>query len=142
MPPRQREPSAALPAAPGADEVVKALRHPAKRRNIPPAWLEAQGRVEEATKLRHHYNPHVPPVLRVAADGGEPAAADRMPALLQTALERAVSADEAQLLADALRRGRDGPHHARPVGRPDSGLRAAAGRLRRGLAGHANRVRV
>lgn len=91
------------PVATTADS-VKSVGHRAKRKNIPPAGLEAQGRVEEAPKLRHHYNPHLPPVLRFAAAGGEPAAEDRLPALLQTARERALSADEAAVLAEALRR--------------------------------------
>ena len=80
---------------------VKATRHRAQRKNIPPAGLEAQGKVEEAPKLRHHYNPHLPPVLRVADDA---AAADALPALLQTARERALTDDEARVLAAALRR--------------------------------------
>jgi adenine-specific DNA-methyltransferase len=87
--------------APGTEQAVKAIRHPSKRKNIPPAGLEAQGRVEETPKVRHEYNPHLPPVLRFADD---PAAADRLPALLQTARERALSEDEARHLADALRR--------------------------------------
>jgi adenine-specific DNA-methyltransferase len=82
-------------------ERVKAQRHRAKRKNIPPAGLEAQGRVEEAPRLRHYHNPHLPPVLRVADD---PAAADALPALLQTARERPLTDDEARVLAEALRR--------------------------------------
>ena len=88
-------------ADPGTDRSVKAIRHPSKRKNIPPAGLEAQGRVEETPKVRHEYNPHLPTRLRFADD---PAAADRLPQLLATARERALSADEAALLADALRR--------------------------------------
>ena len=100
-----RKPAAEQPsiadAAPTAEDTVKTIRHPGKRKNIPPAGLEAQGRVEETPKVRYAYNPHLPPVLRFADD---PAAADRLPALLQTARERALSDDEARLLADALRR--------------------------------------
>ena len=88
-------------APPEAAEGISATRHRAKRKNIPPAGLEAQGRVEEAPKARFEYNPHLPPVLRFAAD---PAAADRLPQLLATARERALSADEAAVLAAALRR--------------------------------------
>ena len=80
---------------------VQAIHHRAKRKNIPPAGLEAQGRVEETPKVRLAYNPHLPPVLRVSSD---PAAADRLPQLLATARERALSADEAAVLAAALRR--------------------------------------
>ena len=84
-----------------AGDAVQTVKHRAKRKNIPPAGLEAQGRMEQAPRLRHHYNPHLSPRLRVADD---PAAADRLPMLLQTARERALSADEAAELANALRR--------------------------------------
>ena len=93
--------AAAIDSDAGTGQAVQAIRHPAKRRNIPPAGLEAQGHVAETPKLRHAYNPHLPPLLRFADD---PAAADRLPALLQTARERALSEDEARVLADALRR--------------------------------------
>lgn len=83
------------------DNAVTAIKHAAKRKNIPPAGLEAQGRIQEAPKVRYEYNPHLPPVLRSATDA---AAADKLPELLATARQRALSADEAKLLADALRR--------------------------------------
>ena len=102
MPSRKRAPDAApSAAAPSTEQAVLATRHRAKRKNIPPAGLEAQGRVEEAPRVRHEYNPHLPPVLRFADD---PAATDRLPELLQTARERALSADETAVLAAALRR--------------------------------------
>ena len=89
-------------SAPAGDTAaVQAIHHRAKRKNIPPAGLEAQGRVEDSPKVRLAYNPHLPPVLRVSND---PAAADRLPQLLATARERALSADEAAVLAEALRR--------------------------------------
>jgi len=47
------------------------------------------------------YNPHLPPRLRFS---DEPAQADRLPLLLQTARERALTEHEAQELAQALRR--------------------------------------
>ena len=84
-----------------ASDAIQTVKHRARRKNIPPAGLDGQGRVEEAPRVRHHFNPHLSPLLRVADD---PAAADRLPALLQTARERALSDDEAQLLAAALRR--------------------------------------
>jgi hypothetical protein len=43
---------------------VGTVKHRAKRKNIPPAGLEAQGRVEDAPKVRLDYNPHLPPRLR------------------------------------------------------------------------------
>jgi adenine-specific DNA-methyltransferase len=106
MPSRKSRPNPFIVGAhqaPPADAApaVKALRHRAQRKNIPPAGLEAQGRVEEAPRLRHHHNPHLPPVLRVADD---PAAADALPALLQTARERPLTDEEARVLAAALRR--------------------------------------
>ena len=84
-----------------ASDAIQTVKHRARRKNIPPAGLNGQGRVEEAPRVRHHFNPHLSPLLRLADD---PAAADRLPALLQTARERALSDDEAQLLAAALRR--------------------------------------
>jgi adenine-specific DNA-methyltransferase len=87
--------------AAGDTAAVQAIHHRAKRKNIPPAGLEAQGRVEDSPKVRLAYNPHLPPVLRVSND---PAAADRLPQLLATARERALSADEVAVLAEALRR--------------------------------------
>ncbi|HEX6016831.1 MAG TPA: hypothetical protein VFZ28_01905 [Burkholderiaceae bacterium] len=89
------------PQEAGVADTVQVVKHRARRKNIPPAGIEAQGRVEEATKIRLDYNPHLPPRLRFADD---PAAADRLPALLQTARERALSDDEARELAAALRR--------------------------------------
>ena len=89
--------------APALDvaDAVQSVKHRAKRKNIPPAGLEAQGRVEEAPRLRHEYNPHLPPRLKFADD---PAAADRLPILLDTARKRALNEDEARELAEALRR--------------------------------------
>lgn len=99
---KTRTQRARSPEAPAADAgAVQVVKHRAKRKNIPPAGLEAQGRVEEAQKVRLDYNPHLPPRLRFADD---PAATDRLPALLQTARERALTDDEARELADALRR--------------------------------------
>ena len=80
---------------------VASLQYPAKRKNIPPAGLGAHGVVREAPTVRYAHNPHLPPVLRSSP---EPAAADRLPELLAAARERALTADEAALLADALRR--------------------------------------
>ena len=91
-------------AAPRADEdrsAVTSITYPAKRKNIPPAGLDAHGRVREATRVQYAFNPHLPPALRSSS---EPAATDRLPALLATARERALSAEEVDMLADALRR--------------------------------------
>ena len=80
---------------------VASITYAAKRKNIPPAGLEAQGVVREAPRLRYEFNPHLPPELRSSPDA---AAADRLPELLAEARQRALSEDEARLLADALRR--------------------------------------
>ena len=53
----------------------------------------------EVPRQKYAYDPHRPPVLRFDATG----VADRLPELLETARQRALSADEAQILADALR---------------------------------------
>jgi len=83
------------------DGAVTAIKHAAKRKNIPPAGLEAQGRVEDAPRIRYDYNPHLPPALRSAPDA---ASTDQLPELLQTARLRPLSDEEAKMLADALRR--------------------------------------
>lgn len=82
-------------------ETVAAIKHAAKRKNIPPAGLEAQGKVADAPRFRYAYNPHLPPVLRSSAD---PAQADALPKLLQIARQRALTEEEALLLAEALRK--------------------------------------
>ena len=80
---------------------VAAITYAAKRKNIPPAGLEAHGVVREKPKVRHEFNPHLPPGLRFSPDA---ATADRLPELLAAARERPLSAEEADLLAEALRR--------------------------------------
>ena len=102
---KRAAPAATNPAAdavpPG--EAIATVKHRARRKNIPPAGLEAQGRVEESPPIRHHYNPHLPPVLRFA-DGAAAAESDSLPELLRTARQRPLSDEEAQTLARALRR--------------------------------------
>ena len=80
---------------------VTSTAYPAKRKNLPPAGIEAHGVVREAPAVRYAFNPHLPPVLRSSP---EPAKADRLPALLAAARQRALTAEEADELADALRR--------------------------------------
>jgi adenine-specific DNA-methyltransferase len=95
-----RKKTTASPAQ-NAGDAIASIKYPAKRKNIPPAGLEAQGVVQESPKLRHEYNPHLPPVLRSSTDA---TAADKLPELLATARKRALTEDEARMLADALRR--------------------------------------
>ena len=78
-------------------DAITSIKYPAKRKNIPPAGLEAQGVLQEAPKIRYEYNPHLPPVLRSATDATE---ADKLPELLAIARKRALSAEEAKVLAD------------------------------------------
>ena len=80
---------------------VATIKYDAKRKNIPPAGLEAQGEVRETPTFRYHYNPHLPPVLRSAPDA---AATDAVPELLREATHRPLSESEAAELAKALRR--------------------------------------
>lgn len=97
MPPRKKVASRAAEDRSN----VRSITYSATRKNIPPAGLEAHGRVHKATRVRYAFNPHLPPVLRSSA---EPTATDRLPELLATARERVLTADEADSLADALRR--------------------------------------
>ena len=80
---------------------VTSITYPAKRKNIPPAGLEAHGVVREAPALQYAFNPHLPPVLRSSP---EPGTTDHLPELLATAQQRKLTGDEVDLLADALRR--------------------------------------
>ncbi|MEW6488164.1 MAG: DNA methyltransferase [Thermodesulfobacteriota bacterium] len=88
--------------AKGGDEAGPAVldyRHDATRKNIPPAGLAAQGKVKEARKIEYAYNPHLPPVLRFDPTAGP----DKLPELLEAARTRALTAEEARTLAEALR---------------------------------------
>src|SRR5436190_9837273 len=84
-----------------AGEAITSIKYPTKRKNIPPAGLEAQGVVRKAPRIRYEYNPHLPTILRSATNATE---ADKLPELLAMARQRALSAEEAKLLANALRR--------------------------------------
>ena len=57
---------------------VEDYRHDAKRKNLPPAAMAAQGKVQEVPKGRYFYDPHLPPVLRFDDTGD----ADDLPELL------------------------------------------------------------
>ena len=79
---------------------VQDYRHDAaSRRNNPPAGLASQGIVGDVSQQEYAYNPHLPPVLRFDSTGQ----ADALPELLQEAQRRVLTADETQLLAEALR---------------------------------------
>ena len=84
---------------------VQDYRHDtATRKNNPPAGIAAQGKINETPKQEYAYNPHLPPNLRSDPNGD----ADKLPELLQIAQQRALTAEEAKTLADALR-NYDGP---------------------------------
>lgn len=80
------------------DESVADYRFDAKRTNIPPAGLAAQGKIESPRRIRYEYDPHRPPVLRFDGAG----TADQLPELLAIARQRPLTEEEAQLLARAL----------------------------------------
>ena len=98
MPPKKK--TSPVPAV-NAGDSISSIKYPAKRKNIPPAGLEAQGTLLEKPRVRYEYNPHLPPTLRSAKD---PTKADRLPELLAISRKRALTDDEAQTLAEALRR--------------------------------------
>lgn len=78
------------------------IRHPsAKRRNIPPAKIAAEGTVPAIPKAQYAYNPHLPPALRFDQHGKP----DALPELLAKARASAggLTDDEARVLAEALR---------------------------------------
>lgn len=85
-----------------SEDVIQTIKYPAKRKNLPPAGLEAQGRIQDAPRIRHEYNPHLPPVPRSATDAME--TTDQLPELLTIARQRALSAEKVKVLAEALRR--------------------------------------
>lgn len=64
-------------------EPVASYKYSSKRKNIPPAGLEAQGVLHDAPKVRYQYNPHLPPALRSAPDAGQ---TDQLLDLLRNAL--------------------------------------------------------
>jgi adenine-specific DNA-methyltransferase len=86
-------------AANATDTSVLDYRHDAKRKNIPPAGLAAQGRVRETPRMQFAYDPHLPPVLRFDSTG----VSDTLPELLETARIRPLTAEEVELLAEVLR---------------------------------------
>lgn len=83
------------------DEVsVEDYRHSgATRKNIPPAKIAAEGKVPEVPKIQYSYSPRRPPELRFDTSGK----ADRLPELLEKAKRGPLTAEEAEVLAEALR---------------------------------------
>jgi adenine-specific DNA-methyltransferase len=83
----------------GLDKVAEYRHGEATRTNNPPAKIAAEGTVPLMGKIRYEYNPRLAPVLRFDPTGGP----DALPELLQQAQHRKLTADEARLLAEALR---------------------------------------
>jgi len=80
---------------------VEDYRHTgASRLNNPPAAIAAEGRTPPAPKLTYAYSPRLDPALRFDPSGR----ADALPPLLEKAKREPLSAEEAALLAEALRR--------------------------------------
>ena len=71
----------------------------ATRKNNPPAGIASHVKVGEKPKQEYAYNPHLPPSLRFDENGD----ADQLPELLQKAQRGPLSADEVQILAEALK---------------------------------------
>ena len=84
---------------PTRSDPIADYRYDATRKNNPPAALASQGRVREIPKQRYYYDPHLPPVLRFDETGES----DRLPELLEEATRRKLTAEEADILAEALR---------------------------------------
>ena len=79
---------------------VEDYRHDtATRTNNPPAGIASHGRVHEQPKQEYAYNPHLPPCLQFDNSGD----ADQLPELLAKAQRGKLSADEVQILAEALK---------------------------------------
>jgi adenine-specific DNA-methyltransferase len=76
------------------------FQHPDDNRaNIPTAAMAGQASVPKMEKKKYYYNPHLPPVLRFDPTGE----ADLIPALLEKARREPITAEEHQVLAEALR---------------------------------------
>lgn len=86
-------------AKPKSSSSVLDYRHADKRKNIPPAGLEAQGFIREVARIRYEYNPHLPPILRFGTSE-----TDELPEILKKAQQVPLTADEAKILASALRK--------------------------------------
>ena len=79
---------------------VKDYRYDAtKRKNIPPAKIAAEGVVPLLPKTEYSYSARRPPKLQFDPTGKP----DQLPELLATARQRALTEDEARILAEALR---------------------------------------
>lgn len=93
---RRAQPSGQQGALP-----VEDYRHAgATRPNNPPAAIAAEGRTPPAPRTSYAYSPRLDPALRADPSGR----ADALPPLLEKATREKLTAEEAALLAEALRR--------------------------------------
>ncbi len=93
---RRAQPSGQQGALP-----VEDYRHAgATRPNNPPAAIAAEGRTPPAPRTSYAYSPRLDPALRADPTGR----ADALPPLLEKATREKLTAEEAALLAEALRR--------------------------------------
>jgi adenine-specific DNA-methyltransferase len=82
----------------GKQKTVDYRHEGEKRKNIPPAKMAGEGKVPKVEKVKYHYNPHLPPVLRFDPDG----TADKYPDLIAQAGKRFLNPEEQKFLAEAL----------------------------------------
>ena len=88
----------------GSDATVRSLRYPAKRKNIPPAGLEAHGVVKNVPAMQRAYNPHLTPELKSPPDAhGADLRASQLHQIIALSRERKLEQDEADILMDAVR---------------------------------------
>jgi adenine-specific DNA-methyltransferase len=93
---RRAQPSGQQGALP-----VEDYRHAgATRPNNPPAAIAAEGRTPPAPRTSYAYSPRLDPALRADPSGR----ADALPPLLEKATREKLTAEEAAMLAEALRR--------------------------------------
>ena len=83
----------------GSGIEVTDYRHDDTRKNIPPAKIAAEGRIPAVPKITYSYSPRLDPTLHFDDLGG----ADALPELLATARQRALTEEEARVVAEALR---------------------------------------
>jgi len=94
------QPRTAKAAASTAETPLGSYQHKGEtRKNNPTALLAGQAKIPKAERVKYAYDPHLPPVLRFDPTGSE----DKLPELVQKATKGPLSAEEAQILADALR---------------------------------------
>lgn len=88
----------------GSDATVRSLRYPAKRKNIPPAGLEAHGVVKNVPAMHRAYNPHLTPELKSPRDAFRAdLRASQVQQIIAASRDRKLEDDEADILMDAVR---------------------------------------